>query len=107
MMPARIASPGSTATDTGRSIEAAEEECLWFECRDDCEPAALPGGLWVLGARWVSLAVLSLWRRPKNLPADDCLPLPSCDVLEGMVCYALRVRGLPWEQRGGGGGMPY
>jgi hypothetical protein len=67
-------------------MEATELEwrCEW---RDDCEPAALPGGLCVVeGERCaLSLFVLSLWRRPKNLPAEDCRPLPSCDVLEGML----------------------
>jgi hypothetical protein len=89
-MPVCMARPGSAMIETGRSIEATELECLW-ECRDDCEPAALPGGLCVAGARWVSFPGLSLCRRrPKNLPAEDCLPLLSCDVLEGIVCYALR-----------------
>lgn len=91
-----MASPGSATTDTGRSIEATELECLW-ECRDDCEPGALAGGLCVEGARRVSLPPLSLCRRrPKNLPAEDCLPLSFSDVLEGIVCYALRR--LRWAQ---------
>lgn len=83
--------------DMGLSIEATELDCRW-ECREDCEAFAVPGGLWEEGTRCISVLALA-WalalalalslslcrRRPKNLPADDCLPLPSCDELGGIV----------------------
>src|SRR5690348_5400657 len=50
MTPAVMAMPWSTMTETGRSMEATEEE--WrCECLEDCEPGALPGGLCVEGWR--------------------------------------------------------
>ena len=83
LMGPALAKMPSALSDTGRSTEAwlvlAECRC-GFECRDDCEPCALPGGDSAGGRVSLALALalgLSLCRRPKNLDVDDCRPLLS------------------------------
>jgi hypothetical protein len=65
-----------------------------FECRDEREPAALPGGARLSQLPWASYrssAGFSLCNlRPKNdLPADVCLDLSEADVVVGILtCVA-------------------
>lgn len=71
----------SALSETGRSpggwLVLAECRC-GFECRDDSEPWALPGGDSAGGRVSLGLPLgLSLCRRPKNLDVDDCRPLLS------------------------------
>ena len=82
--PARAKMP-SAVMDTGLwSMDAPPMECL-CEWRDDWEPYELPGGLSIEDEAvcFESLPPFSLSlcrRRPKNLPAEDCRPLPSIPI---------------------------
>jgi len=92
--PVCVARPGSIDIETGLlSRDVREFRC---ECLEDCDPAALVGVGGVSGTRWPSSFDLSLCRREKkDLPPEDCLGFPSCEVLEGILLLSAQLLEAP------------